>query len=290
MSRTVQDYADALPLGPVVKPDYVRQIASVDIQHVESRGAHVVATMLWNRYPHPVSHAVLPEDVLLMGGNLPIEDAALDQWAEEAVVDLVWGAILPLMSSRRTWNGRAIELVAVEPLDPRYVSGHLLGTAAPSAWDEVAQYADPKVPPPAVEQWRDAGTLVSWHWVSVHHDRVLPVYGHGAARWVADGVASIDFLELSPGLPATFGLLTIADAAHLAAAEGAHTIVCTVDVPGIELLGFRSDDGLLTIDNRFPEIEYDDLEAFARLTDDWVAPDYIQSDISRTNRATYYAG
>jgi len=290
MPWTVQDYTDAVPLGPVLKPDYVRQVASVNIQRVESRGDHVVATMLWNHYPHPVSHAVLPQDVTLMGGNLPIEDATVGEWADEAVVDFVWGANLPLMASRRTWNGHAVEITAVGARDPRYDGGHLPGTATPSVWREFAQHADPKVPPPVVERWRTAGTLISWHWVSVNHDRVLPVYGHGAARWVADGVASIDFLELSPGLPETFGLLTVADAAYRAAAEGAHSIVCTIDAPGIELLGFRRRDGRLTIDNRFLEINYAALEAFVTGTSNWVPPDYIQSDIRRTNRATYYAG
>lgn len=290
MPRTMQDYASAVPLGPVVGPDYVLGIADVNIQQVEVRGPYVVATMLWNEYAHPVCHALLPEDVLLWGGDLPLEEATLDHWAEEAVANFVWGAELPLMSSRRTWNGHSIELIDAEPIDPRYVGGHLCGTARPDEWHEIAQYADPKVPPSTVEQWKSEGSLISWHYVSLWHDRGLPVYGHGAARWVANGVASFDYLDLSPGLPETFGLLTIADAIHRAAAEGAHTIISSIDVPGVELLGFRNAGDSLEVNNRLLDIDYDGLATFVSRTSDWTPPVSVQSDIARADSATYYAG
>lgn len=290
MQRTVQDYASAVPLGPVADPNDMLQGAEVSIQQVEVRDDHVVATMLWEKYAHPVCHALLPEDVLLWGGDLPIEEATLDHWAEEAVVNFAWAAALPLTSSLRTWTGQAIELTEVEEIDPRYVGSHLRAAARPSAWREVAQYADSRMPPTGVEEWRSNGSLISWHTVSLTHKRVLPVYGNGAARWVAEGVASFDHLELSPGLPETFGLLTLADAVLCAAAEGAHTIISSIDVAGLQLLGFRNVGGSWEIDNRFLEIDYDGLATFASRTKDWTPPVFIQSDVERANRASYYAG
>ena len=290
MPRTVQDYASAVPLGRVEAPEYVRRLADVNIQRVDVRGPFVVATMLWNEYKHPLCYALRPEDVLLWGGDLPLGEATLDHWAEEAVVDFVRGAELPLMASRRTSNGHVIEVTEAEPMDPRYSGGHLLGTAEPTAWQELSEYADPKVPPPTVEQWRSDGSLVSWHYVSLNHGHVLPVFGHGAARWVSNGVASFDYLDLSPGLPETFGVLTVADAIHRAAARGAHTITCTIDVPGIELLGFRDKNGSLEVDNQFLDIDYDGLATLVSQTTGWIPPVYVQSAITRADSATYYAG
>ncbi|KAA1378775.1 hypothetical protein [Aeromicrobium fastidiosum] len=290
MSRTVEDYARAVPLGPVLEPAHLRRVVHVDIRDVTSRGPQVVATMQWNRYPHEVSHAVLPDDVAVQGGHVPNEEATLAEWAAEVVTDFAWGADLSLTSSRRTKNGRTIELTATEPVDPRYVGKHLLGSAAPSEWHEVARYANPVVPPLVVDRWRSEGTLVSWHYVTLQNTRVLPAYGHGASRWVSDGVASVDLISLHPDLPETFGVLTVADLVHRAAAEGAHTIMCTVDVPGLELLGFRRDGATMQIDNRFLDIDYDALSAFVLRTDTWVPPTRIRQDIMRANRATYCAG
>lgn len=290
MPRTVQDYAGAVPIGRVEEPDFLRRIADVNIRSVECRGDQVVATMLWNQYVHPMCFALLPQDVLLWGGDLPLEEATLEHWASEAVSDFVYGAELPLLSSRRTSNGHVIEVTEAEPIDLRYVGGHVTGAAGPSKWREISQYADPRVPPPVVEQWRSDGDLVSWHYVSLNHEHVLPVFGHGATRWVSEGVASFDYLNLSPGLPDTFGVLTIADAIHRAAAQGAHTIISTIEVPGIELLGFRNDDGALKIDNRFLDIDYDALADFVSETAGWTPPVYVQSAITCANNATYYAG
>jgi hypothetical protein len=288
--RTARDYADAIPLGPVADPHNMLDGAEVNIQRVEVRGPHVVATMQWEKYSHPVCHALLPEEILLWGGDLPIDEATLEHWVQEAVVNFACAAALPLMSSHRTWNGDSIELTEAEAIDRRYVGGYLRGTARPEQWREITQYADPRVPPPTVEQWKADGSLISWHYVTLEHNRVLPVYGHGAVRWVADGVASFDYLELSPGLPETFGLMTIADAVHRAAAEGAHTITSSLEVPGLELLGFRDGTSSLKIDNRFLDIDYDGLMSFVSRTSSWAPPVYVQKDIERTSRATYHAG
>lgn len=290
MPRTVQDYASAVPLGRVELPDYFRIAPDVTIQHVEARGDHVVATMLWDDYAHPVCHALLPEDVLLWGGDLPIDEASLDHWAKEAVVEFACAPELSLMESRRTSNGRVIELTEAEPMDPRYSGGHLMGTCETEEWQKLAQYADPAVPPPTVQEWRANGTLLAWHYLSLQHDRVLPVFGHGAIRWVSDGVASFDYLELLPGLPETFGVLTVAEAIHRAASAGAHTIICTVDVPGIELLGFQGEESCWEIDNRFVDIDYGGLTTFVSQTSNWTPLIDIQNAITRADQATYYAG
>ena len=290
MARTVEDYARAVPLGPVLEPAYLRGLVDVDIRDVTSRGPHVVATMRWNRYPHEVSHAVLPDDVAVQGGHVPNEEATLAEWAAEVVTDFARGADLPLISSRRTRNGQAIELTETEPVDPRYVGKHLLGSAPASEWQEVAQYADPVVPPLVVDRLRSEGTLVSWHYVSLQNTHVLPVYGHGASRWVSDGVASVDLIDLHPDLPETSGVLTVAELAHRAAAEGADTIMCTVDVPGLELLGFRRDGATMQIDNRFLDIDYDGMSAFVLRTATWVPPVGMRQDITRADEATYFAG
>lgn len=271
-------------------PDYFSIALDVTIQHVEARGDQVVATMLWNEFAHPVSHALRPDDVLLWGGDLPIEEASLAHWAEEAVVEFACAPELSLMESRRTSNGHVIELAEAEPLDSRYTGGHVLGTSEIDEWQKLAQYADPVLPPPVVRQWRADGTLLSWHYLSLTHRHSLPVFGHGAIRWVSEGVASFDYLELLPGLPETFGVLTVAEAIHRAASTGADTIICTVDIPGIELLGFRGAKGRLEVDNRFLNIDYDGLTAFVSGTSNWTPPVDIQNAISQADQATYYAG
>lgn len=299
MTRTVQDYAGAIPLGRVASPDHVVDIADVTIVEVTTRDEHVVATLLWDDYPHLLSHALAPDDVLVMGGHVPADEAELDEWAESAVVDLVWAAEMPLLASRRTSDGSSIEITAsaatveaggIALPDPRFVSGHLAGTDPEVRWAEVARHADPRVPPPVVERWRSDGTLISWHHVTVADDHVMPVLGHGAVRWVADGVASIDLLDLSPGLPATFGVLTVAEAARRAAAAGTGTIVCTVDAPGLDLLGFRDRSGSLQIDDRFLHIDHEGLADLVATTVDWTPPDHVRGAMERNRRTTYYAG
>ncbi len=287
---TVEDYAAAVPRGPVLQPPHVREFFAVQIEQVEARGAHIVATMRWSSYPHPIRYAMLPDEVSVMGGYVSHEEATLDQWADEVGAELAWGATLPVLSSRRSWDGRAVEMTEAEPPDARFTGGHLLGTAPASAWREVAGFADPAVPPPTVERWRADGTLASWHYVRLENRHVLPVYGHGAARWVADHVASIDHLEMKDGMPETFSLLTVAEAMHSAAGVGARTIICTVDVPGIELLGFRERGGVLQVDTRFLDVDHDGMAHLVRRTSAWTPPVDVQADIERTNRATYYAG
>jgi hypothetical protein len=289
--RTLQDYANTVPLGRVRVPDWgYYRFPPMTIESVESRDDHVVATFLWEDYPHPVSIAILPEDALVMGGDIPAEEAALSEWAPEAVVAFARVAEMSLTSSRRVAHGSGIEVFEADEADPRYISGHISGTAPAAQWHEAASWADPQVPPATVEQWRQEASLISWHHVSLTHQHVLPVFGHAAVRWVGDGVASVDFLDLSPGLPETFGVLTVADAIQRAACAGARTIVCTVDVPRIELLGFRVNNGLLEVDNKFLDIDYGGLAKFVAITVDWTPPVYVQSAIERNNRTTYVTG
>ncbi|WP_157432700.1 hypothetical protein [Aeromicrobium sp. Root472D3] len=290
MTPTVEDYAAAVPRGPVLEPPHVREFLAVEVEQVEARGAQVVATMRWSSYPHPIRYAVLPDEVSVMGGHVPHEEATLDQWADEVGAPLAWGATLPLLSSRRSRVGDAVEVTEAEPPDPRFTSGHLLGTAPDSAWREVADLSDPAVPPPTIESWRADGTLATWHHVRLQHRHVLPVCGHAAARWVGDATASLDHLEIEDGMPETFALLTVAEVMHSAAGAGARTIVCTVDVPGAELLGFRERDGLLRVDTRFLDVDHDGVARLVRQTSGWTPSADVQAAIGRTDRATYYAG
>lgn len=290
MPRTIEDYADAVPLGRINLHPTRRVPDQVDIISVETRGSRIVATMRWDEYSHTLIYALDPDDVMIMGGNVAKEDTALATWAEESLIEFVYAAQLSLTESRRIARDEGIEILDHEPLDERFVVRHLLPSDWPERWAEASRYSKPIIPPPDVDRWRADGSLIAWHFVTLEHNHVLPTFGHAATRWKADGIASLDLLVLNPGLPATFGLLTVAAAIHRAAAHGAHTIECRIDLPNLHLLGFQQIGGVMQVDSRFLDIDYPALERFVESTAGWTPPPDIQQAMTAADNATYYAG
>lgn len=286
MERTLQDYAKAVPLGRITSSWC--DLPDASIESVTARDSRVVATVRWEKYRHPILSAMEPGDVDAM--DEPVDEVPLDLWADEAVLELTRNPSSPLWSSRRSAAGDAIEVVETAPWDPRFAVGRYLADAGYVLWPLTGTVANLPTLPASVEGWRRDGTLLSCHAVGVQHSHPLPPFGHAATRWVGDGVASVDFLELDPGLPDTFGLLAVADAVHTAAVRGAHTLRCTVDVPHLSLLGFqRSTDGW-TVDDRFLDVDHAGIADIVAATSGWAPPPRVEDAIAEADARTYDAG
>jgi hypothetical protein len=293
MELTADDWVEILGNGPWVgyPRDFwlTERAEAVGIEVVDS---DVAVSVRWERCPHIVQVRFNADEVNSVIGDDLFSESDRHEWPHIAGSWIVYRAGLgPVQASRELAKG-AIRVQEIDGLDARYGNKYLLASQYPGAWREVANYAAPIIPPKLVESWRGKEELVSWHFVSVRAEVALPPIGHVATRWVSDGVAALSYLEMDEAAPKTFRVMAMADAAHRASGEGAHSMILEVDVDqqDVDLLGFETSSRGPVLDTRLLNIDVMGIRDFVASTRGWRPTGELRRAIEAKKRTSRYAG
>lgn len=287
MTRTLSECAEALPLGPI-EVVYDSQTVDIDVVRVTVSADRVWIYLRYEQDPNLIAYALDPDEFEVNGGSSTRENVPVSVWADEALRHVLYVVSASLIETRRSKTGDAIEIVLSETSDPRFGTGFVRGTEGAKTWTELKQFAIQ--PPDLLSRWRASGDLVAWHYFRILDDRLLPIMGHAAARWLTVHVASLDYLELDPDLPPSFRLLAIAEVVREAVAQGAHSIVSTLEVPELEILGFHDVNGVSQAEGSLTKIDYSAVEDIIQSAARWRPSERLQAIIEKAHDDAYLLG
>lgn len=154
--------------------------------------------------------------------------------------------------ARRVLVGDYIELRDPSwPDDQRFFVGGV-GPGDGLAWLRVRYVPAAGLDPAPAVSLRAAGRLLIWVTAYENNRQGYPYVGQATVAWHGEGVASLETLEVSDGVPATVVVALAHCAAHAAGAAGALTVITSLDLDELDLVGFqRTSEGVRSVDTSF---------------------------------------
>lgn len=228
---------------------------------IRRSGDEAVLMFRWRPYPYlfgvPVS---LTQTDRRLDWDRPAAD--LDEWVDS--VDLWRMETLEngwTLQGRRSQVADYIELRGPAwPYDDRFFVD-VVDPTDEHGWlrtDFIS--ADGINPQPAIER-RRAGTLVAWVTSCENNSTGSPYVGAATVVRVDDRTARLDSIEVIDQAPITLALDVVRVATHAAADTGAQTVVTSLDLDHLDILGFKATGtGELAVDTHFLD---EDPEAYA---------------------------
>jgi len=154
--------------------------------------------------------------------------------------------------ARRRWVDHYIELRGPDwPSDERFYF-NVVGPGDADAWLRVPYFKLAGLDPKRAVEARERGALIGW--VRAYENNLTggPYVGQATISWSTPGVAVLDWVAVTSGVPDTLTLELVRFATHAACDNGAVEVMTDLDLKHLAIAGFRpASDKRMVMDTTF---------------------------------------